>query len=137
MTDKQVRMVPVPVETVKEWRRRAERRYMTSSLSEYCPEEFLTLADAYLALAALAAPSVQPDGWQDISTAPKDGTLILCLYPQRHGHDRYSLRYWSTGDWPSSGRSEGWCDQYRQLRKDDPTHWMPLPAALSDQKEEG
>lgn len=75
-----------------------------------------------------ASPAAsQAQDWQPIETAPKDGTLILCFYPDRHGHDRYSLRYWSTGDWRSSGRKEGWCDQYRQLRSIDPTHWMPLP----------
>lgn len=65
--------------------------------------------------------------WQPIETAPRDGALILCFYPDRHGHDRYSLRYWAMGDWPSSGRTEGWSDQYRQLRKTEPTHWQTLP----------
>ena len=43
----------------------------------------------------------QPDtpGWRDIATAPRDGSLVLCFYPDRHGHDRYSLRYWAVGDW--------------------------------------
>jgi hypothetical protein len=66
--------------------------------------------------------------WKPIESAPKDGTMILCLYAGDYGHRRYSLRYWSTGDWPSSGRREGWCDHHRQLRSTDPTHWMPLPA---------
>ena len=81
--------------------------------------------------AALAA-SLQGEGsladaqsWRDIATAPRDGSLILCFYPDRHGHDRYSLRYWATGDW--GARSEGWSDQHRQLRKTEPAHWMPLP----------
>lgn len=67
--------------------------------------------------------------WRPIETAPRDGTLILCLYPERHGQGRVSLRYWAFGDWPSSGRTEGWSDQHRQLRKTDPTHWLPLPPA--------
>lgn len=67
--------------------------------------------------------------WRPIETAPRDGTLILCLYPDRHGQGRLSLRYWAVGDWPSSGRTEGWSDQHRQLRKTDPTHWIPLPPA--------
>lgn len=75
--------------------------------------------------------------WRDISTAPKDGTLILCFYPDRHGQDRLSLRYWAVGDWPSSGRTEGWSDQHRQLRRTDPTHWPPLPSAPNQAKEAG
>jgi hypothetical protein len=74
--------------------------------------------------AAMLAAAPPVDGWQAIETAPRDGTLILCFYPDRHGHDRYSLRYWATGDW--GVRAEGWSDQYRQLRKTDPTRWMPL-----------
>jgi hypothetical protein len=64
-------------------------------------------------------------GWQPIETAPKDGTLVIAFYADRHGHGRYSLRYWAAGDW--GARSEGWSDQHRQLRSSDPTHWMPLP----------
>lgn len=63
--------------------------------------------------------------WQLIETAPKDGTPILTFYADAHGMRRYSIRYWSSGDW--GPRSEGWSDEWRQLRKDSPTHWMPLP----------
>ncbi len=73
--------------------------------------------------------------WRPIETAPKDGTLILCLYPDRHGQDQLSLRYWAVGDWPSSGRTEGWSDQHRQLRKTEPTHWLPLPPAPGEEDE--
>lgn len=153
MTDKQVRMVPyllpcpfcggkakvvstgVAMKAVRCDSCYAEGPYFCSAMWRDINVSINKAAQAWNRRAA--APSVQPDGWQDISTAPKDGTLILCLYPHRHGHDRYSLRYWSTGDWPSSGRSEGWCDQHRQLRRDDPTHWAPLLAALTVQKEEG
>ena len=66
--------------------------------------------------------------WQDISTAPKDGTLIVVYYPDLHGHDRYSLRYWAVGDWGSI--KEGWSDQYRQIKTNNqPTLWAPLPTA--------
>lgn len=83
----------------------------------------LKTADAIL---SLFPPVV---GWRGIDTAPRDGTLVLCFYSDRHGHDALSLRYWAEGDWPSSGRKQGWCDQHRSLRSTDPTHWMPLPAA--------
>jgi hypothetical protein len=84
--------------------------------------------------AAMIAAAPPVDGWQAIDTAPRDGTLILCFYPDRHSHDRYSLRYWATGDW--GVRTEGWSDQYRQLRKTDPTAWMPLSQPLNNERAE-
>lgn len=86
-------------------------------------------AEARKAMREAAACIREMVEWRPIETAPRDGTLILCLYPDRHGQGRLSLRYWAVGDWPSSGRTEGWSDQHRQLRKTDPTHWLPLPPA--------
>lgn len=110
----------------QEWKDRSGLGYDCEPLDVNGPfkDDYLSAADAILSLLRPAAGG----GWMPIETAPKDGSLILCFYPERHGHDRYSLRYWSRGDWPSSSRTEGWCDQYRQLRPTDPTHWMPLPA---------
>ena len=59
-------------------------------------------------------------GWQDISTAPKDGRVILGLVP---GHGVMAVSF-SDGEWQAApmpmvlGVAE-FCD--------DPTHWMPLP----------
>lgn len=65
--------------------------------------------------------------WQPIETAPKDGTLILTFYPELHGQERYSLRYWSRGDWGNI--KEAWSDQWRQIKpSNDPTFWAPLPS---------
>jgi hypothetical protein len=58
--------------------------------------------------------------WQNISTAPKDGTPILCYEPNT-GYIRV-LRWdgnWSDGD--------TWDDL-------EPTHWMPLPEKPKDVK---
>jgi hypothetical protein len=68
--------------------------------------------------------------WKPIETAPKDGTPILALYADAWGMRRYSVRYWSTGNWESG--KEGWSDEWRQLRKDQPTHWQPLPPPPGD-----
>jgi hypothetical protein len=71
--------------------------------------------------------------WQPISTAPKDGTLVMLWDPD--GDPNYYIarwfadhRYrregpfgpfvWTNGD-PASGI---------RLARDVPTHWMPLPA---------
>ena len=64
--------------------------------------------------------------WRDISSAPKDGTPILCFYGNGYGMRRYSVRYWSSGTWGNHYREE-WVDEWRQIRNAQPTHWMPLP----------
>lgn len=61
-----------------------------------------------------------PDKWQPISTAPKDGTVILGALI---GSDvPQSIRY-VNGGWHLS-----W-DDYRVAGIDGPTHWMPLPGS--------
>lgn len=74
--------------------------------------------------------------WQDISTAPKDGTEILLF--THHEADEYldesfdavQIGLWDDGNHaPGSAfhREPGWCQQ--KIGK--PTHWMPLPKAPS------
>lgn len=58
--------------------------------------------------------------WQDISTAPKDGSEIMVwkkgwLYP----HNGY---------WDANVGEEGsWENPFTNDCMDQPTHWMPLP----------
>jgi len=74
---------------------------------------------------ALSAPKAQE--WQDISTAPKDGTIISlwCVHKDRKWnihrramYARYNLK------------KNNWCDCYdnwdKELRDFEPTHWKPL-----------
>lgn len=90
-----------------------------------------------------ALPDLGMSQWQDISTAPKDGTHILVGAPFRkfEAQPGYVVardsepafvaeacwgRSWSdaTNRWiaPHSDQDEqGGCHEY------DPTHWMPLP----------
>jgi hypothetical protein len=51
-------------------------------------------------------------GWQDIASAPRDGTLILLYQPD----GLMACRRWQENHW------RGWDFE-------DATHWMPLPAA--------
>lgn len=69
------------------------------------------------------------DAWQDISTAPKDGTPVLL------GERTWSRSYegcwmnWlltSYGGGPPVTRREGWRLAVNGTLA-DPTHWMPLP----------
>jgi hypothetical protein len=61
--------------------------------------------------------------WQDISTAPKDGTEILVAIGEKRrvvswytGINRINRRF----PWLCQSGTDGW-------RADVPTHWQPLP----------
>ena len=66
--------------------------------------------------------------WQDISTAPKDGTRLLLW-----------MREWaapSTGQY--YGESSGWGMFWDgAMYRFQPTHWMPLPAPPHSKEIEG
>ena len=73
-----------------------------------------------------AAPDAR--GWQDISTAPKDGTLVLVT----QASSVYIAWWTSSAEFERSGTRPGWqifeCDDVWYSRAiDNPTHWMPLP----------
>jgi len=57
---------------------------------------------------------VSESKWQDISTAPKDGTSVLVV-----ADGQYFVAWWSAG-WTRAG------DDYDLSV--EPTHWMPLPS---------
>lgn len=70
---------------------------------------------------ASPAPSVAPSReWQDIETAPKDGTrIILCWDDSATLPAHVEL-----------GKRKGfaWANTYGHPFQGEPTHWMPLPA---------
>lgn len=57
--------------------------------------------------------------WQDISTAPKDGTRILVYGPD--GHDIAEYEVW--GQWVRRATAEY---DNEGMVVAAPTHWMPL-----------
>jgi hypothetical protein len=72
--------------------------------------------------------------WQDISTAPKDGTRILAYFPSYKGwctarynsyirDNKEMLGYWVND--PDNSHEESFFSGYEG---DMPTHWMQLPA---------
>lgn len=76
-------------------------------------------------------------GWQDISTAPRDGTLILVSFGSKGVRAVSWGHPWEDEVTPENGL---WCvddDKHgpyalRGYNDDGPTapsHWMPLPAA--------
>jgi len=82
--------------------------------------------------------------WQDISTAPKDGSKVILAKIIPASEDREASVWWSCmGHWrdetPLSGtggkirRSAAWTDGMDNLGA--PTHWMPVPDPASPQQE--
>jgi hypothetical protein len=77
------------------------------------------------AMAVIAWNTRAPD-WQDISTAPRDGTPFLAFL---------TVRNTKTGEtWPEmnviwADDDDGCPDWERGWRFEDYTHWMPLPAS--------
>lgn len=64
--------------------------------------------------------------WQPIESAPKDGTLVLCAAGALMASCMY--RSHMTPNWVLPGQN-GWIWPFG---KEDPTHWMPLPAPPVD-----
>lgn len=104
---------------------------MSTGLGEYSGENYDASTSTIAELQRQLLEAKEQREWQPIETAPKDGTLILVFYPELHGYNRYSLRYWSTGDWGQV--SEAWSDQWRQIQPNHtPSFWAPLtPPTLS------
>lgn len=75
------------------------------------------MAQAYLEL----IKSSHLQGWQDISTAPRDGTDIV-MYGTGYNDKETFIGSWEKNTWTA------WysCCSYAPRAK--PTHWMPLPS---------
>ena len=61
-------------------------------------------------------------GWQDISTAPRDGTVVDLWRGPRNGYPGHMAREakWVDGRW--------WWNSNKYHELDDKiTHWMPIP----------
>jgi len=87
------------------------------------------------ARAALEAYRQAPDGWRDISTAPKDGTDVLVCYDAgsvlvahiawwRDANDSLGFTEADVGWW---SYTRGSVTQELLNGHREPTHWMPLP----------
>jgi hypothetical protein len=77
--------------------------------------------------------------WQDIGTAPKDGTEIIAVFCSDYGYQDSPTIYgpWTVafrrGKWMASWddasviESESWAGTEYKQAPVDPTHWMPRP----------
>ncbi len=81
--------------------------------------------------------------WQDISTAPKDGTAIWLLVDGQPmiGYGEEATAWRSAGFTIKAGfrrREDGIPDEvYGTLYRAEPTAWMPLPAPPHSKEIEG
>lgn len=65
------------------------------------------------------------DPWQDISTAPRDGTEILILSYPRNSYDG---EHYIVASHDESNTTEAYWDTLDySYHKDFATHWMPIP----------
>lgn len=88
--------------------------------------------------------------WQDISTAPRDGTSFLARIPG-HGEDNLIAFVWGLvdregndcGSWvfvtdqePPDDWTDGWCwdEGENGLPSTQPTHWKPYPARSEERR---
>ena len=61
--------------------------------------------------------------WMPIETAPKDADSVMIFIP---GKGRYAVKqgFWDRDHWRWFG-----CRSITEGRRNQPTHWMPLPPA--------
>lgn len=84
--------------------------------------------DPHINAVIQAAKAYAAQQWQDISTAPRDGTHITLWWPNRY-HQPIT-GYYDDGAfrWKVSGFGEAFMCE-------DPTHWQPLPPAPASEGE--
>lgn len=98
------------------------------SWSNRSPQSLFQAGYEAMLAAAPASPLPEGGGWQDISTAPKDGTVILTYGSLHNDGAPYGI-----GEKPTvkisqySAEGEFWCCD--AWGSHEPVWWMPLPAA--------
>lgn len=111
------------------------RLYFGTGIADYLHRDVLRTAVAALDRLAVLEQAVEAvPGWQDIATAPKDGTTVLIandspgsVHP-REGYyvmpeRRYENEPTHAGWWRLAGSSE------TAVHGRTPTHWQPMPAS--------
>lgn len=76
----------------------------------------------------------EPEGWQPIATAPKDGTDILIGWFEFDPPSSMHVAFWH-----STHQGGCWCQSHSAFTTDpnwQPTHWMPLPAPPAPPQEQ-
>lgn len=85
------------------------------------------ICDMALAYLDTLADSKTPRGWQPIETAPRDGTMIIGLWPD--GFSKSGRRIVDLTRYVSDQWEHGYyCTGEGSYRYEAPTHWQPLPS---------
>lgn len=94
----------------------------------------VTGEDLRLVLAAAQRTATVPEGWRDMDTAPKDGSRVMLLLPERKYWERAIFGSWRTDEHAKHPRPYWTHDQERicgtlDTRRYQPVAWQPVPAA--------
>jgi hypothetical protein len=125
-------------DAVRETRLRIDNSYDAPDPTERAYDEFLARA------ALTAALSDQPNGWQDISTAPKDGSWFLAA--DSHTPFAYRARWGNFDDFVSEGQMvsmelygswTGWPPEVWCFMPDPPHMRLAVPPPSSTAGEVG
>jgi len=123
-------------EQVVEWARACGAHVVLGNVLSYetSDVDFITRVAAL----ACAAGQASKSEWRPIETSPKDGTRILAVIPgfavsiAWWFHD---AQKWMTADAEDYPDDESW-NYTVENTEYLPTHWMPLPAAPSQETDE-
>jgi hypothetical protein len=133
-------VVVVPREPTLAMSLAGEAEYTRKGLGVW--SDFHAIYRSMIAAAPIPTPEgkvADADGWQDISTAPKDGTLIIAYghstrVPDRGGRGQQTVIHFLDRvtfiAWTSLGNF--WSEQGFSF---EPTHWRPLPVPPSSERE--
>ena len=94
------------------------RQEFSELFAGYCADDLDGYAECYETKAVEYIRADLAPQWQDIATAPKDGTFILAFGNGVAIHNCHYIAEWSEGD--------GWICSYSDVDV-TPSHWMPLP----------
>jgi hypothetical protein len=95
--------------------------------------------EAEALLAETRKKALEEGGWQDIETAPRDGTPVIIAVPTKDqddfhvGEAYFDPEHYDNGDWWWAGTSYGeyHAGPVSEINWHAPTHWQPLPKAPS------
>jgi len=97
---------------------------MVSAADDAYDKHWANCGDHYAAMRCAIEAALRSqgkvEGWRPIDTAPKDGSTVLAYSPVDGPFtSRWEGRIWQGQPWRP----------YKEALKANPTHWMPLPSA--------
>lgn len=75
----------------------------------------------------IALSTASNNGWQEMDSAPRDGTEILGFWSYLYAGDKTPTYWMEVISWRSTQGGSGWSNAGDIFRIDSFTHWQPLP----------